>query len=83
VITPPLLRLDGDLFFYYEIDKKSYQIQITLECLTQTLGSDGSFEGDRNALQANLPRILDVARHKVRDGTSSPVKVMRGDFSIR
>lgn len=83
VLTPPLLRLDGDLFFHYEFEKQRYQIQVTLECLTEALGSDGTLEGDRSTLQANILQILDVARRKVRDGFDSPVKVMRSDFVCR
>ena len=82
MLTPPLLRLDGDLFFHYEFENKRYQIQLTVECLSDVLGSDGSLDGDRKALQKHIVQILDIARSKVSSGSLSPVKVLRSDFDL-
>lgn len=79
----PVLRLDGDLFFRHQIKNKTFQIQVTRECLDRVLGSDGSLAGDSNALQVNLFRIIEIATKKVMSGFDTPVKVMHVDFGFR
>ncbi|SAK88492.1 hypothetical protein AWB83_04946 [Caballeronia ptereochthonis] len=80
MLNAPLLRLEGDLFFQHEIRNKRFQIQVTLGCLTDVFGSDGSLEGDRIAFLANLDQILVVAKNKVMSGLNSPIKLSATDF---
>ncbi len=82
MLTAPLLRLDGDLFFNYEIRKRTFRIQVSLGCLSDVFESDGSISGDRDAFLENIEPILIVANSKAAHGFESPIKILSADFRL-
>ncbi|AIO28696.1 Uncharacterised protein [Burkholderia cepacia] len=74
------LRQHGDMFFNYVIGEMSYQIQVTHECLADSLGSDGSREGDENAIVQNMEGIQAIALKKIEAGMRSPILIRDDDF---
>ncbi|KVW08509.1 hypothetical protein WK91_30775 [Burkholderia cepacia] len=74
------LRQHGDMFFNHVIGEKSYQIQVTHECLTDSLGSDGTREGDENAIVQNMGSIQAITLRKIEAGARSPIQIRNDDF---
>ncbi|MCA8198312.1 hypothetical protein [Burkholderia vietnamiensis] len=74
------LHRDNDLVFNHLVGDKTFQVQVTHECLGDVFGSDGTREGDEKALSENLAQIGQVATQKARAGASSPIFIMRTDF---
>ncbi len=68
------------MFFNYVIGEMSYQIQVTHECLADSLGSDGSREGDENAIVQNMEGIQAIALKKIEAGMRSPILIRDDDF---
>ncbi|OJB35407.1 hypothetical protein BGV48_00330 [Burkholderia ubonensis] len=68
------------MVFNHHIGGKSFQVQVTHECLGDVFGSDGTREGDEKALSENLIRIAEVAMAKALAGSASPILVTNTDF---
>lgn len=74
------LRQHGDMFFNHLFGDETYQVQVTHECLVDSLGSDGSREGDENAIVQNMDSIQAIALKKITAGQRSPIQIMNDDF---
>ncbi|HDR9184695.1 TPA: hypothetical protein QDB06_005329 [Burkholderia vietnamiensis] len=74
------LRRGNDLVFNHVIGDKTFQVQVTHECLCDALGSDGTTEGDEKAISDNMVRIAEVVTEKALAGADSPIIVMRSDI---
>ena len=74
------LRKHGDMFFNHAFGSETYQIQVTHECLVDSLGSDGSRAGDESAITRNMNAIQAIAQKKVEAGAQSPVQIRNDDF---
>ncbi|AOI98145.1 hypothetical protein [Burkholderia sp. LA-2-3-30-S1-D2] len=74
------LRQHGDMFFGHVFGDSTYQVQVTHECLTDSLGSDGSREGDENAIVQNMESIQAIAQKKIEAGAQSPIQIGNDDF---
>ncbi|KVT92657.1 hypothetical protein WK60_13785 [Burkholderia ubonensis] len=56
------------------------EIQVTHECLTDKLGSDGTRDGDEKAIVDNMDRISRIALEKSLAGAASPIFIVSADF---
>ncbi|AXF20507.1 hypothetical protein CUJ89_08460 [Burkholderia pyrrocinia] len=74
------LRRDSDLVFHHQIGSKTFQVQVTHECLGDVFGSDGTREGDEKALSTNMSQIARIATAKALAGAESPLLVTNSDF---
>lgn len=73
-------RQHGDMFFDCVFGDSKYRVQVTHECLTDSLGSDGSREGDESAIVQNMDTIQAIALQKIEAGVQSPVQIRNDDF---
>ncbi|KVP23444.1 hypothetical protein WJ86_16615 [Burkholderia multivorans] len=69
------LRQHGDMFFDCAFGDSKYRVQATHECLTDSLGSDGSREEDEKAIVSNMDRIQAIARNKIEGGAHPPIQI--------
>ncbi|MEM5401119.1 MULTISPECIES: hypothetical protein [Paraburkholderia] len=76
----PLLHIEDDVLFSYQIGGRVHQIQVTGQCLSAIFRSDGSQEGNEISVRENAEQILRVASDKVLRGALSPVRVNATDF---